>query len=158
MKRIMLLILVLCAVAAAQPRCGVESIHGTYAVFYDGWVVLPGSPFPLTLPGLIMGVISIDFGGKVSGAETVVVLGQRLEYEVLDGSVEIKTDCTGTARTRFKLKGSSQPPFEVTEKIIVLPEDKEIRTIVTDPTGPPEGSMALGVWKKMSSVPKSATW
>ncbi|MEK7405912.1 MAG: hypothetical protein AAB225_12460 [Acidobacteriota bacterium] len=158
MKRIMLLILVLCAVAAAQPRCGLESIHGAYAVFYDGWAVLPGSPLPLVVPGVIMGVISIDFGGKLSGAETVVVLGLVLEYEVLDGSVEIKADCTGTARTRARLKGSSQPPMEIVEKIIVLPEDKEIRTIVTQPTGPPDGSMALGVWKRMSAVPKSANW
>ena len=64
MKRVILLVLMLSAVAAAQINCTMTSIVGTYAVSYIGWVtmVVPNAA-PAMFSGTIVGVISIDYDG-----------------------------------------------------------------------------------------------
>jgi hypothetical protein len=160
MTRIMLLILALCPLALAQQQCSIFSARGTYAVSYDGWALIPqpGAPFPLTLPGVILGVVSIGFNGTVSGAETVIIAGQVVEHEIVGGSLDLKEDCTGTMRSLVKVKGVAAPPTEISERVIVLPHENEIRTTVVGSTNPLAGAMGLGIWKRMSPVPNSAKW
>jgi len=40
MKRVVLLMAVLCTVAAAQPTCSLYSVAGTYVVSYMGWLTM----------------------------------------------------------------------------------------------------------------------
>ena len=160
MKRLMLLTLALCPVLAAQQHCTLQQIRGTYAVSYDGWALLPqqGAPLPLTVPGVIMGVISIGYDDKLSGAETVIVAGQAMEYEITGGSVELNSDCTGTMRSLARVKGSGQEPAPIIERFIVLADKDEIRTTALNSPDASVGTMALGIWKRMSASPNSASW
>jgi hypothetical protein len=160
MKRLMLLTLALCPVLAAQQNCTLAQIRGTYAVFYDGWALFPqqGSPLPLTVPGVIMGVISIGYDGKLSGAETVIVAGQAVEYEITGGSVELNSDCTGTMRSLARVRGSGQEPAPIIERFVALVDKDEIRTTVLNSPDAAVGAMGLGTWKRMSPTPNSASW
>jgi hypothetical protein len=162
MKRLTLLILALCPILAAQPQCTAGRVSGTYVVSYDGWALMPqqGSPLPLTVPGVILGVVSIGYDGTLSGGETVIIAGQTVEYEIAGGSVAINSDCTGTMRILVKAKGSSDVPMPITERFAVLMagQDIEIRTTVLNSPTAAVGAMALGVWKRMSPVPGSASW
>jgi hypothetical protein len=152
--------LALCPVLAAQQQCTLAHIRGTYAVLYDGWALFPqpGSPVPLTVPGVIIGVVSIGYDGKVSGAETVIVAGQAVEYEITGGSVELKSDCTGTMRSLARVKGSSAAPAPIIERFIALADKDEIRTTVMNSPDAAIGAMGLGIWKRMTPVPNSASW
>ena len=163
MKRILLLILGLGATAAAQRECNLASVVGTYGVFYSpGWTAIaPGSPVPAppgVYPGVYMGVMSIDYNGKPSGAQTMVTVGAIFNFQVVGGKVEINSDCTGTLQTRLKVKGTNEPPIETVERIIVLPDQREIYTITTDTGVAGSQYIGLGVWKRMSPVPATANW
>jgi hypothetical protein len=155
MKRFMLLVLVLCAAAAAQPTCGPESIRGTYAVSYLGWMTFaqPGAA-PVTMPGTVLGVMSIGTDGKLSGVVAVAGLGPVSDYDT-SGAVEIKSDCTGTMRMKFKHKGGS----EATEidRFVFLAEEKVILTTVVD-MGAGTYPAMLGTWKRISPYPNAANW
>jgi hypothetical protein len=155
MKRFILLVLVLCAVAAAQPTCGPESIRGTYAVSYLGWTTFtqPGAA-PVTTSGTILGVLSIGSDGKLSGVVAVAGLGPVSDYDTW-GIVEIKSDCTGTMRIKFKHKGGSEAT-EI-ERFIFLAEEKTILTTVVD-MGPGVYPALLGTWKRISTYPNAASW
>ena len=161
MKRLMLLTLALCPVLAAQPQCTVGMLSGTYAVSYDGWALMPqqGSPLPLTVPGVILGVVSISYDGTLSGGETVIIAGQTTEYEVT-GSVAVNSDCTGSMRILVKVKGSTDKPVPTSERFVALVagQDREIRTTILNSPSATIGAMALGVWKRMTNTPGSANW
>jgi hypothetical protein len=162
MKRLMLLLLALCPVLAAQTQCLVDNVRGTYAVSYNGWALIPqqGSPLPLTVPGVILGVVSIGNDGTLTGGETVIIAGQAKEYEIT-GSVAINVDCTGTMRILTKVKGSSDKPATVIERFVALragSQDLEIHTTILNSPDATVGAMALGVWKRATLVPGSASW
>jgi hypothetical protein len=160
MKRLILLTLALCPVLAAQTQCTLDSVRGTYAVFYDGWALMPqpGSSLPLTVPGVIMGVVSISYDGKVTGAETVIIAGQAVEYDITGGSVQIKPDCTGTMQILTRVKGTPGAPAPIAERFVALSDAGEIRTTILSSPSATTGAMGLGIWKRMSPVPNSASW
>jgi hypothetical protein len=162
MKRFMLLVLALCPVLAAQPQCTAGRVSGTYVVSYDGWALMPqqGSPLPLTVPGVILGVVSIGYDGTLRGGETVIIAGQAVEYDITGGSVSMNSDCTGTMRILVKVKGSSDKPAPVTERfaVVMAGQEIEIRTTVLNSPDATVGAMAIGVWKRMSPTPGSASW
>ncbi len=153
MRRIMLLTLALSAVAAAQPSCGPYSVRGTYLVTSSGWIVsaqAEGQAAPI--PAMLMGVASVTFSGEITMSGTVNFAGQQAEFEA-EGSFDVKPDCTGSARARVRLAGSTEWGSPMTYRIVVLPEEKEIHQFHTTP-----GDMGLGIWKRMSPVVNAAKW
>jgi len=157
MKRFILLVLVLCAVAAAQPTCGPESIRGTYAVSYLGWMTIaqPGAA-PVTMSGTILGVLSIGSDGKLSGVTAVAGLGPVMDYDTW-GTVEIKSDCTGTVRMKYKVKGSTGREESEIDRFIFLPEERVILATVVD-MGPGVYPAMLGTWKRIAPYPNAVNW
>ena len=157
MKRFILLVLVLSAAAAAQPTCGPESIRGTYAISYLGWVSFtPPGGAPVTMPGTIFGVLSIGSDGKISGVGAVAGLGPVTDYDVW-GTAEIKSDCTGTMRMRVKPKGGPDKGEVEIDRFVFLPEERMILTTIVD-MGPGMYPALLGTWKRISPVPNVANW
>jgi hypothetical protein len=164
MKQLILLSLAMCPALWAQQQCTAGDVRGTYAVAYDsGWALMPqqGSPLPLTIPGVILGVISIGFDGTLTGGETVIIAGTAADYDV-SGDVKMNPDCTGTLQILTRLKGSSDKPAPVTERFVALiglpGAQIEIRTTILKMAGSPVGAMGNGVWKRMSPTPRSANW
>lgn len=158
MKRIVLLMAVLCAVAAAQPVCSLYSVAGTYVTSYMGWLTMtaPNAP-PVTASGGIFGVTSIDYDGTVSGVGAVAGMGPVTDY-VVSGTLTIKPDCTGTIKMTGKPKGSSGPSTSTeVDRFVFLPELGEIRLLIWD-MGPGSYPAIFGNWKRMSRTPNAAQW
>ncbi len=156
MKRFILLILALSAVAAAQPNCSLDSIRGTYAVSYIGWVTitLPGVP-PVTTPGTILGVVSIGFDGQLSGGGAVSGFGPVTDYDI-SGTVEIKPDCTGTLRLKSKPRSGGPAGTEV-DRFVFNPNEKTLLVTIVD-LGPGVYPAVLGTWKRITAAPNAVNW
>ncbi len=164
MKRLLIPVLALCGVLAAQPQCTIGTVRGTYAVSYaSGWALMPqqGSALPLALPGVILGVVSIGYDGTLSGGETVIIAGQAKEYDI-NGKVEINSDCTGTLRILTKEKGvSAGPAMPVLERFVAVAgqgQEFELQTIIMPMPASPVGAMSVGTWKRMTAAPGTAGW
>ena len=159
MIRFAMIGMLLATALMAQPRCTLGQVSGTYVVYYTGWATMAqeGSPLPMALPATIAGVMSIGGDGKLSGTQTLNVMGQVVEYEVDSGAVELKPDCTGTMRTKFKVKGAGQAPGEVVERFAALPHLQKIITSLLT-TNSPAGGVTNGIWERMSPVPNAAAW
>ncbi len=157
MKRLALLIPLLCSAAAAQLNCTLHSIAGTYSVSYLGWLTMqqPGGT-SVTLPGTILGVVSIGYDGKLSGVTAVAGLGPVVDYEVI-GTTELKSDCTGTLRLQVRPKGSTRAYETEIDRFVIDPDAKTLLAIMSD-LGPGVYPVVLGTWKRLSPVPNSANW
>jgi hypothetical protein len=150
----------LAAQSADMPRyCGTWSLAGTYAVSYQGWLatLLPGATAPVMLPGVNVGVVSIDSLGQFSGATTLALGGQLFDAELVGGSLNLNADCTtGTITIRVRPKGATGPISEETDRIVVFRELHEIQAMAYKTTmGVP---MVSGTWKRIAPVPNSAQW
>ncbi len=157
MLRLALALALTAGVAAAQ-ECNIQMMQGTYVVTYEGWLAVPtGGAVPAMLPGVIMGVLSIN-GGTISGTATVIAGGDKAEYEAAPGgTVNMKSDCTGTMTLKMKVKGSTAPASTEIDRFVFLREDREIRVMI-DTLGIPAVPMVLGTWKRISPVANMATW
>jgi hypothetical protein len=158
MKRLIVLILMLSAVAAAQVTCTLDWIRGTYAVSYIGWVSLaqPGGTM-VTLPGTIVGVISIGNGGGLSGGGTVSVagMGPTADYDIF-GTAAINSDCTGTLKMKPKPRAGG-PAGTQTDRFVFNPVDRSLVTTTVD-MGPVYYPTLVGTWKQVSAVPNTVAW
>jgi hypothetical protein len=154
MKRVILTMLLLCGVAVAQSNCTMETVRGTYAVSYLGWLTIEGLPAPI--PGVIFGVASIDWNGAISGVASVGGLGPVTDY-LVTGTAKVNPDCTGALTLSVQPKDKSTPPETEVDRIIVFPQDKEIRVVVSN-LGAGVYPALLGTWKRMSPVPNAASW
>jgi hypothetical protein len=158
MKRLIVLILMLSAVAAAQVTCTLDWIRGTYAVSYIGWVSLaqPGGTM-VTLPGTIVGVISIGNGGGMSGGGTVSVagMGPTADYDIF-GTAAINSDCTGTLKMKPKPRAGG-PAGTQTDRFVFNPVDRSLVTTTVD-MGPVYYPTLVGTWRQVSAVPDTAAW
>jgi hypothetical protein len=155
MKRVILLVLMLSAVAAAQINCTMTSIVGTYAVSYIGWVYMaqPGGTL-VALPGTVVGVVSIGYDGKLSGGAAVSGMGPVVDFDI-SGTTEIKSDCTGTLRMKPKPRAGGPAGFE-TDRFVFIPSDKSLFTTIVDMDyGYPASN---SIWKQISPVPNAAAW
>jgi hypothetical protein len=153
MKRVILLVLMLSAVAAAQTNCGLGSIAGTYAASYIGWVFVPQTG--AALPGTILGVISIGYDGKLSGGGAVSGLGPVVDWDI-SGTVETKPDCTGTLRMKLKPRAGGPTETE-TDRFVFFPGDKSLFTTAVD-MGPNYYPGFIATWKQISPLPNAAAW
>ena len=158
MKRAVFLVLVLSAVAAAQTTCTLTSIAGTYAVSYIGWASMagPGGTM-LTLPGTIVGVISIGYDGKLSGGGTTSMagMGPTADYDIA-GTATVNADCTGTLKMQPKPRAGG-PAGTETDRFIFNPVDKSMFTTIVD-LGATTSPAISSIWKQISPVPKAAAW
>jgi len=166
MKRIVFLsfmILGLSAIAAAQVQLtcqsGVETIRGTYLVSSEGWLTIPGAGYvtPTLFPGAILGVMSIDSNGNLSGSATVAGLSDVAEYES-KGTVTLKADCTGVMKFKNISKKTGYGSDEEDKFIVVANgNDLEIHAITTN-IGPGIVPVMLVKWKRIAYKSNAAVW
>ncbi len=157
MKRLMLLILMAFAVASAQPFCSMDTIRGTYAVsYYGALTIMQPSAAPMTVTGGIVGVLSINYDGAVSGVAAVSGLGPVTDYEVA-GTAQMTNSCTGTVSMKVRPKGSKDWTGTEVDRFVVDPEGKTLVVIVMD-LGPGVYPAIQGTWKRISPVPNAVSW
>ena len=161
MKRLLLLIPLLALVAAAQGynpmSCSLYSIAGTYAVSYAGELTMAQGASSFTFWGTILGVLSIDYGGNLSGAAALGGGGYPVtDYTITGGTVEIKPDCTGTIRIKSKSNAGGPEENEV-DRFVYVPDDKTLLVTIVD-LGSGFTVAVNGTWKRISSMPNAANW
>ena len=80
-----------------------------------------------------------------------------MEWELVDGTLQLLEDCTGISTYRVKPKGAPAPlPGRSVEKVIVLDDGEEIRSLSI--LGQAGKSITPGVWKRMSKEPGPVAW
>lgn len=161
-----LLVLLLCGALPAQPQCGVYSLRGTWAFAEIGWTVPSGGSSAAASPVTVIGVLSIDSAGKLTGSGTTISgtgipgtpipAGEVLDFE-FEGTVEIGSDCTGFWTYNFKLRGTPAPlPGQFIERIVYSPGKDEILSMsIRSPLSKP---MWIGFSTRLSRVPAPVTW
>ena len=157
MKRLMFLLLMAFAVASAQPVCSLDTIRGTYAVSYYGALTMmqQGAP-PMTATGGIVGVLSIDYSGVVSGLGAVSGLGPVTDYEVA-GTAQFTNNCTGKISMKMRPKGAKDWTGAEVDRFVADPDGKTLVVIVVD-MGQGVYPAIQGTWNKISSVPNAVSW
>lgn len=159
-----LLALCFSCVSFAQHQCSTSQVVGNWWYQVSGWDIPPGGTAPVQM--VFMGVLSIDWSGKVTGpgtfamgaplAGTPIPAGQALDYDFVSGSIQVTPDCTGLLSTMMKIKGSPAPPFgPYIGRIIVLPNE-----IVAMGFRAPNGEKPMWTYtlKRMSHVPSAVEW
>jgi hypothetical protein len=152
--------------SSAQPQCTIAQIVGNWSYHVSGWDILPGGTAPVQM--VFMGVLSIDWSGKVTGpgtfamgaplAGTPVPAGQALDYDFVSGSVQLTPDCTGLLTTMMKIKGSPAPPMgPYIGRIVVLPDRGEI-VAMSFRAPANERPMWTYILKRMSHTPSAVEW
>ena len=110
----------------------------------------------MTMSSTLLGVMSIGSDGKLSGVGAMAGMGPVTDYEIW-GTVEIKSDCTGTMRMKYKPKGSTSQELTEIDRFIFLPEEKLILATAVD-MGPGVYPAMLGTWKRIAPYPNAANW
>ena len=111
----------------------------------------------LTLPGTIVGVISIGYDGKLSGGGTTSVagMGPAADYDIA-GTATVNADCTGMLKMQPKPRAGG-PVGTETDRFIFNPVDKSMFTTIVD-LGATTSPAISSIWKQISPVPKAAAW
>jgi hypothetical protein len=103
---------------AQAERCSNASFKGSYGASCGGFV----GDSPLA----VIGVLTADGNGNISGVETLSVNGVITSGVTLTGTYTVNADCTGSIET-------TAPDGAVTDHDFILDDNKkEIRIIVTE--------------------------
>ena len=128
-----LVLLVLFAVpVAAQPLCDQHWIRGTWAYTYEGMLYpfMPdGTLSPTPVPIVLLGIVSIDANGAVTGGGTGVMGTQVIEYEFVNSTVEAGPGCTATGKYSLSVPGMGTVPGQGMDRLVLMPGDDEMRAI-----------------------------
>lgn len=155
-----------CSTSFAQSQCNISQIVGNWSYHVSGWDILPAGATPVQM--VFIGVLSIDWSGKVTGPGTFAMgapipgtpipAGQALDYDLVSGSVQLTPDCTGLLSTMMKIKGSPAPPIgPYIARIIVLPGLREIVAMSFRAPGS-EKPMWTYTLKRMTHLPSVVEW
>ena len=165
MRRFLIVLFLVGGTATAQmpapylPECSLATVTGTYAVAYQGWVLVPiAGGSPLQIPGAIAGVVSIDTTGTVAGNVTVIFPSGKAIHEMAPGSAAtINADCTGSMTIHPRNKGTSDTPTTEVHRFVYL-RDKGELVVIMDQLQGGMVPMILGSWKRMTIRPNAADW
>ncbi|HUI58375.1 MAG TPA: hypothetical protein VLY04_25555 [Bryobacteraceae bacterium] len=133
----------------AQPvRCTQETVSGTYALSYEGTVLVtaPGTSQPVPVPGVGLAVVSIDSAGAIWAAGIQTIGGTSVQFPfVPSGTMAVNSDCTGAVNWGLGMG---------TATMVILGEGQELNTMMTQ-CGPAVGGPCIiyGTWKRISRTP-----
>jgi hypothetical protein len=154
-----------CAALAAQQPCSINSIRGTWAMTVSGWAIPLAPPNAQAAPVVGIGAFTIDYTGRLTGsgslswatgiAGTTISAGDVLDFDMVDGTVDLNPDCTGIWHYTVRLKGMPPLPGYV-ERIVAVPQKDEIVFLsIRTPLSKP---MWVGTAKRISPVPSTIAW
>ena len=144
-----------CPALSAQVQCDIQTIRGTWAYNYRGSLILPDAPQPV--PIVMLGVASIDAQGRMTAPGTAIMGGQVLDFEMVNVTLDVKPDCTVTAKWGLKAKGAPAPfPGQGIDRCVIIPQGNEFQcTTIQGVLGKP---IYIGIWKRIHAVPTAVAW
>jgi len=140
--------------ATVEPvQCSSSSVHGVYAVTYQGTYMMPqadGSQ-SVAMPALTVALISVDYDGQLTGRGTMTLAGNPLDYQA-DGHLDVNTDCSALAQMSVQ---SGMLADQGKAWIAVLDGGNELWAVqIESAVAKPVTS---GTWKRISPIPWSVT-
>jgi len=150
---------------AAQPQCSSQGAAGVWGYNGLGWSIPAGgtAPAPLTM----IGVLVADHVGKAAGPGTVISgapvpgtpipAGQPQEWEFVNGSIEVNSDCVGVFKYSIQLKGLAGPPIgPYVDRVILFPDKGQM--LGMSQLSPISKPMWIYTLTRMSAVPAPVSW
>jgi hypothetical protein len=149
----------------AQPQCGDRSAVGTWALNATGWSIPAGGT--TAVPVTFIGVLTVDYSARITGPLTLIwaagipgtsiPAGAVLDFDLVNGTIQLTSDCTGILRYSVQLKGMPAPPIgPYVERVVLLPDKGEMLSMaISTPISVP---LWTHVMKRMSPVPVAAAW
>jgi hypothetical protein len=133
-------------IVVGPAHCPASQVRGTYAVKYQGTYLIsqPGVGQLVPMPALLIGLLSIDRQGQVSGAGTVSLGGKSVDYDA-NGSIEVGTDCTAVVQLNVS---SAALTDSGKSWMLILEGGDELLAIQTESQA--ARPVLAGVWKRIS--------
>jgi hypothetical protein len=139
-------------------------VLGTWAYNATGSAIPTGTTTPV--PVTFIGVLTANYSAKVTGPGTFIPggsfpgtpiqAGMILEYNIVDGSIQLNSDCTGILSYTMQVAGFPVLLGPVVERIVVLPDKGEILSMsIYSPISKPMWAYTA---KRMIPVPASVSW
>jgi hypothetical protein len=129
-------------------QCLASAVSGVYGYTSQGNVMMSqaGLPQPVPVPSALVGMVSIASDGSVAGPGFSSMGGDMMQFEMVNSTVSMSTDCTGTLKWSMQgLAGQGEDWF------VVLDGGKEVWSISTKGIlGQP---IAVGSWNRISPIP-----
>lgn len=136
-----------------QPPCSLQTVVGQYATLGQGtiFITVPESPAPIPVPGINLGVASVDYKGRGTGTFVAIFGGQLLEGEVA-GNFKVNPDCTAVLTYSITPKGAPEPlPGVGIVQLVIKDGGNEMSGIPTQvPLGQP---VWIDKYKRISRGP-----
>jgi hypothetical protein len=126
------LLLPLCSSSFAQ--CSLNTVRGTWGWQSHGTalVSVPGSSTPVPVPFASLGIMNIDYQGRLTAYGTMSAGGQVQEFG-FPGLMQVNPDCTASDTYTIG-------PFEGADRIVILDNGNEMQVMPTKhPMGPVTG-------------------
>lgn len=129
-------LLVFPVLVQAQAPCSLQTITGTYAIKGTGEAFVGQGPGPVPYPSIagaltpvaLVGIVQIHRNGAVTGSFWANSYGQPpMKVESWDGTISLDASCMGDWSYMVELPGPVYLPVQ--EKIVVLDQGKEIRSV-----------------------------
>ena len=131
-------LLVAGALVAQPTNCTIDNVVGTYALAYQGTVMVPASgsqPSAVLAAGL--GLLSINWQGTISGP-AYATMGGKLSTSTMAGTMRVNSDCTGS----IDWGAGSTATF------VIIDQGNELNSMMLTAGG--MGPVIYGTWKKIS--------
>jgi hypothetical protein len=147
-------------ISPGDPQCSSDTVRGAYGGHWEGIVLMdvPGQAQPAPVPAVFIGSAAIDPQGRVTGSYTISLGGEVMEVNVVNSTIQVNPDCTGTLRFTLQPDNSPQPlPVQLIEEIVVLDNGDELVGITTQGLlGKP--TIGLSGMKRLSMLPVQPVW
>jgi hypothetical protein len=136
--------------AVESTQCSPASVHGVYAASYQGIQIgtPPGATQPMSMPTVMVSLVSVDYQGQISGGGTMSLAGDPVPFQVVRGTLDVNPDCSAVTQMALDAGPLSN---EGTGWMVVLDGGNELWSL---PTQSNSGkTIAFGSWKRISPVP-----
>jgi hypothetical protein len=112
-------------------------------------------------PYVMIGVMVVDYGGKISGPGTGIMGGVVMEFE-LDGRIEVNSSCTAVMTYGMTVPTAAGPyrvPGDAVARLVLNLRAEEMvgHTQVVPPAWGMKANW-LTTMKQMTPVPVAVTW
>ncbi len=140
-----LMMLMACAgMALAQPNlCTQDTVVGTYALAYQGVILMSVAGATQPVPAAGLSLLAIDSTGAITSTSYMSIGGQ-VSQGPMPGTIKVNSDCTGTVDWGSGVNGN----------VVVLDGGARMNSMMI--AGGPMGSPIIsGQWKRISRIPNT---
>ena len=140
-------VLLSCSLLHAQPNCSASMLVGTYAVRgnFTAFVTIPGSTQPMAVPGVEVGIASVDYNFRATAHLFGTQGGQPTDSNVT-ATIDIASNCTGVLKYQFVGQNASG-----SNRMLIVDGGNTVYTLAEQATGVQVNGGEI--WQRISTLP-----